>query len=200
MADPSRLSLVLERIPEDVHEPDFVAEAPLVSFDAYAVGQRVFGWVRLDADRITDLLNEHRELHLVNVLVESLADGTTITADEAIVHREDLLAVRASGPRGSAARRQETRAHPVLVATGPYLVGGHLHAPADVDPLARIRGPEAMIPLTEAWISYPSGHDPARRRVGTIIVNRDRAERMEPVTEAALADAAPAGAAPAVRG
>ena len=108
------------------------------------------------------------------------------------MRREDLLAVRASGPRGSAARRQETRAHPVLVEAGPYLVGGHLHAPPDVDPLTRIRGPEAMIPLTEAWISYRSGRDPARRRVGTIIVNRDRAERMERVTEAALADAAPA--------
>jgi hypothetical protein len=188
MADPSRLSLVLERVSEDVHEPDFVADAPLVGFDAYAAGQRVFGWVRLDADRITDLLNAHRELHLVNVLVESLADGTTIGADEAIVHRDDLLAVRASGPRGSAARREETLAHAVLVTTGPYLIGGHLHAPPTVDALARIQGDQAMIPLTEAWISYRSGRDPAPRRVGTIIVNRDRADRMEPVGEDALVE------------
>jgi hypothetical protein len=192
MADPSRLCLVLERVSEDVHEPGYIGDAPLVGFDAFAAGQRLFGWVRLDADRLTDLLNEHRELHLVNVLVESLADGTTITADEAIVRREDLLAVRASGPRGSATRRQPTREHPVLVAVGPYLVGGHLHAPPDVEALERIRSPQVMIPLTDAWIAYRSGRDPVRQRVGTIIVNRDLADRIEPVTQDALAEAEPA--------
>ena len=85
MADPSRLCLVLERASEDVHEPGYIGDAPLVGFDAFATGQRLFGWVRLDADRLTDLLNDHRELQLVNVLVEDLANGETFTADEAIV-------------------------------------------------------------------------------------------------------------------
>lgn len=191
MAEPSRLCLVLERVSEDVHEPGYIADAPLVGFDAFADGQRLFGWVRLDADRLTDLLNGHRELQLVNVLVEDLATGATITADEAIVRREDLLAVRASGPRGSAARRQATREHPVLATVGPYLVGGHLHAPQGAGALERIRGPQVMIPLTDAWISRRSGRDQLRQAVGTIIVNRDRADRIELVTEEALAEAGP---------
>jgi len=197
MAEPSRLCLVLERASEDVHEPGFVADGPLVDFDAFASGHRVFGWVRLDADRLTDLLNAHEELHLLNVLVENLGNGTTVTADEAIVHRGELVAVRGSGPRGNATRRQPTQPHSVLVESGPYLIGGHLHAAPGLDPTQRIRGPETMIPLTDAWISYRSGREPRRQLVDTIIVNRELATRIEAVTEDELAEAEPAAGAPA---
>jgi len=183
MAEPSRFCLVLERASEDVHEPEFVADLPLVSFDAFVAGHRVFGWVRLDADRLTDLLNDHEELVLVNVMVEHLADGATVSADEAVVRRADLIAVRASGPRGEASRREDTRPHPVIVESGPYRIGGHVHAAPGVGPARRIRGREPMIPLTEAWIEYRSGDELRRRRVGTIIVNRDLAARIDPVAE-----------------
>jgi hypothetical protein len=183
MAEPSRFCLVLERASEDVHEPEFVADLPLVSFDAFVAGHRVFGWVRLDADRLTDLLNDHEELVLVNVMVEHLADGATVSADEAVVRRADLIAVRASGPRGEASRREDTRLHPVIVESGPYRIGGHVHAAPGVGPARRIRGREPMIPLTEAWIEYRSGDELRRRRVGTIIVNRDLAARIDPVAE-----------------
>jgi hypothetical protein len=186
MAEPSRFCLVLERVPEDVHEPDFVADQPLVSFDAFVAGHRVFGWVHLDADRLTDLLNDHEELLLVNVMVEHLADGATVSAEQAIVHRADLVAVRASGPRGEATRRADTQAHPVLVESGPYRIGGHVHAAPGIGPARRIRGREPMIPLTEAWIEYRSGDELRRRRLGTIIVNRDLAARMDPVAEVDL--------------
>ena len=186
MAEPSRFCLVLERASEDVHEPDFVTDLPLVSFDAFVAGHRVFGWVRLDADRLTDLLNDHEELLLVNVMIEHLADGTTVSAEEAVVRRADLVAVRASGPRGEASRRADTQAHPVLVESGPYRIGGHVHAAPGIGPARRIRGREPMIPLTEAWIEYRSGDELRRRRLGTIIVNRDLAARMDPVAEVDL--------------
>lgn len=195
MAEPSRFCLVLERASEDVHEPDFVADLPLVSFDAFVAGHRVFGWVRLDADRLTDLLNDHEELLLLNVMVEHLADGSTVSADQAIVHRVDLVAVRASGPRGEASRRADTRAHPVLVESGPYLIGGHVHAAPGVGPARRIRGSDPMIPLTEAWIEYRCGDEVRRRRLGTIIVNRDLATRIDPVVERDLEAAGQAAAA-----
>jgi len=198
MAEPRRFCLVLERASEDVHEPEFVTDLPLVSFDAFVAGHRVFGWVRLDADRLTDLLNDHEELLLVNVMVEHLADGTTVSADEAVVHRADLVAVRASGPRGEASRRADTQAHPVLVESGPYRIGGHVHAAPGIGAARRIRGREPMIPLTEAWIEYRSGEELRRRRLGTIIVNRDLAARMDPVAEVDLeAEGLPA---PAVAG
>jgi len=190
MTEPSRLRLVLERVPEEVHEPELVATQPLICFDAFAAGHRVFGWVHLDADRLTDMLNDHAELHLGNVLVEDLASGLTVTADEAIVHRDELVAVRASGPRGDPARRQPTVGHPLLVDAGPYLVGGYLHAPQGTDPLARVRAGEPMIPLTDAWIAFGSRDGVTRRRLGTVIVNRHLVTRFRAVTEAELEAAA----------
>lgn len=198
MAEPSRLCLVLERVSEEVYEPEFVAALPLLSFEAFMPGSRVFGWVRLDADRLTDMLNAHEELHLVNVMVEHLGDGATVTADEAIVRRGELIAVRASGPRGDASRREPTRMHPVVVESGPYLIGGHLHAAPGAEPMLRILGPEPMVPLTEAWIAYRPGAAPRRKRMGTIIVNRELATRIERVTEEELAQAEPAS--PAIAG
>jgi len=197
MVEPSRLCLVLERVSEEVHEPELVATLPLLGFEAFVPGSRVFGWVRLDADRLTDMLNAHEELLLVNILVENLDGGPTVTADEAIVHRGELVAVRGSGPRGNATRRQPTQPHSVLVESGPYLIGGHLHAAPGLDPTQRIRGPETMIPLTDAWISYRSGREPRRQLVDTIIVNRELATRIEAVTEDELAEAEPAAGAPA---
>jgi hypothetical protein len=191
MTEPSRLRLVLERVPEEVHEPELAAATPLICFDAFAVGHRVFGWVHLDADRLTDVLNEHVVLHLSNVLVESLGSGRTVAADEAIVHRDELIAVRASGPRGNADRREDTVTCALLVESGPYLIGGHLHAPPGADPLARVRGREPMIPLTEAWIAYRSGAETTRRRVGTIIVNRHLVSRFQAVSEEDLEAATP---------
>ena len=191
MSEPRRLSLVLERVPEEIHEPELADTQPLLSFDAYAAGYRVYGWLHLEADRLTDMLNAHGELLLANVLVEDLDEGTTVAADEAVVHRDELIAVRASGPRGSAERWQETAAHPTLVEAGPYLIGGHLHARPDANPLARVRGREPMIPLTEAWIAYRSGGATTRRRVGTIIVNRHLVTKFTAVTQEELEAAAP---------
>jgi hypothetical protein len=181
--DGATLSLVLERVADDIHEPEFVAYAPLVSFEAFLLEQRVFGWVRLDADRLTDLLNAHETVRLMNVLVEDLGSGHTVTADEAIVHRAEIVALVASGPRGDAARRQPTRAHPVVAVSGRYHIGGCVHAAPGMDPTQRLQEGGPMIPLTEAWLEYGSGAERRRQRFDTIIVNRELATRFEVVAE-----------------
>jgi len=188
MVEPSRLCLVLERVSEEVHEPELVATLPLLGFEAFVPGSRVFGWVRLDADRLTDMLNAHEELLLVNILVENLDGGPTVTADEAIVRRGELVAVRASGPRGDASRREPTHTHPVVIESGPYLIGGHLHAAPGADPMVRILGRELMVPLTSAWIAYRPGADLRREHMGTIIVNRELVTSIQRVTEQELAE------------
>ena len=71
-ASASRLCLVMHQVPEDVFEPEFVPEAPFVRFEAYAGDSRLFGWVRLDADRLSDLLNAHDELQLFHAEIESI--------------------------------------------------------------------------------------------------------------------------------
>ena len=53
-------------------------------------------------------------------------------------------------------------------------------------PMLRILGREPMVPLTAAWIAYRPGADVRREDVGTIIVNRELATRIERVTEREL--------------
>ena len=182
-SSPGRLYLILQPTPEEVFEPDSVADAPLVRFIAYGLQERVFGWVRLRADRLTDLLNAHEELHLAEVEIEDLEDGVTRASDKIIIHRRDLVAVHATGPRGDAALHHRTRTHPVAVQSGKYLIGGHLHADPGTDPLASVASRPAMIPLTDAWIEYWSGGERKYQSTGTIVVNREYADWIRVVTD-----------------
>jgi len=178
----SRLQLVLQRTAEEVFEPDAVSDAPLVRFVAYGKHRRVFGWVRLHADRLTDLLNAHDELHLVDVELESLSSGLRGTVDEVIMHRRDLVAVQASGPRGAEARRQLTRTHPIAIQSGNYLIGGYLHVRPGADPLESAQERPPMIPLTDALIEYWVRGKREHQSIGTIVVNRDLADWIRVVT------------------
>lgn len=177
--EPATLSLVLEPQAEDIHEPEFAAYAPLVRFEAFLAAQRLFGWVRLDADRLTDLLNDHDLVELANVLVEERRDGTAILADATVIPRTEIVAVVASGPRGDPTRRVETRAYPVRIEAGEYRVGGLLHAPVGVDPSDRFWNSQHMVPLTEAWLQYPWGEQSRRDARATVIVNRWAATSFE---------------------
>jgi len=194
---PGRLHLVLQPTSEEVFEPDAVSDAPLVRFMAYGLDQRVFGWVRLRADRLTDLLNAHEELHLVDVEIENLEDGITQSVGQIIIRRRELIAVHATAPRGDPARRERTRSHPVAVQLGNYLIGGHLHAEPGADPIASVDGRPPMLPLTEAWIEYWSGGERRHQASGTIIVNRDEADWIRVVTDEDLIDG---GLRPSARG
>jgi hypothetical protein len=178
-----RLYLILQPTPEEVFEPDSVADAPLVRFIAYGPEERVFGWVRLRADRLTDLLNAHEELHLAEVAIESLENGATQSVDQIVIHRRDLVAVHATGPRGDAALHHRTRTHPVAVQSGKYLIGGYLHADPGADPIESLAGRPAMIPLTDAWIEYWSGGRRRYQSSGTIVINRHYADWLRVVTD-----------------
>jgi hypothetical protein len=171
------LRLVLQHTAEDVFEPDAVGDVPLVRFVAFGHRHQIFGWVRLRADRLTDLLNAHPELHLADVEVEDFEGGIRRLAEETIViHRRKLVAVYATGPRGDSARRQDTQTHAIAVQSGNYLIGGHLHADPGVDPITSLDGRPTMVPLTDAWIEYWSGGERRHRSTGTIIFNREEAD------------------------
>ena len=69
-----RLRLVLHREPEPLAlsartapSPTESALGPPVEFIAYAEDCLLSGYVRLGADRLTDLLDQHEELQLVDV-------------------------------------------------------------------------------------------------------------------------------------
>jgi len=185
-SSPSRLHLVLQPTFEEVYEPDFLSELPLIRFVAYERQHRVFGWVRLEADRLTDLLNGCEELHLEDVEIAGHEDGTTRSLEQFVIGRRALIAVHASGPPGDETLRQPTRLVPVALQCGQYLVGGHLHVLSGEDPLASAQQRPPMIPLTEAWIEYWTSDERRHRSTGTIIVNRDQADWMRQVTEREL--------------
>jgi hypothetical protein len=185
---PERLSLLLQRTPEEVFEPDAVTEAPLVRFVAYTRRQRVFGWVHLDAHRLTDLLNVHDELYLDDAQIDDLERGGSRPTPELLISVGDLVAVHASGPRGSEALRRRTHARPIAVQCGMYLVGGHLHVAPGEDPITAFAARPPMVPLTDAWIEYWSGGQRRINATGVIIVNRRQADRVRVVTDDDLAD------------
>jgi hypothetical protein len=185
---PGRLHFILQRNREDVFEPDYLAEVPHVRFVAYGRHAQVSGWVRLVEDRLTDLLNAHEELLLTDAEIERIDDGATRSSGEVLIHRSELVAVHASGPRGDEARRRPTRTHPVAMQAGSYLIGGYLHVPLGGDPIASLADRPMMIPLTDAWIESRSRGEHVRQSGGTLIVNRGQADWMRIVADNEVRD------------
>jgi hypothetical protein len=178
-----RPTLDLEGLPEAPYEPESVVDPPLVGFDAFSIDQRIFGWVRLSADRLTDLLNAHQEIALDNAQVEQLTHSGIAWIDHLVVNRDQLIAVRAGGPHGDAAKRLRLRRHPLAVRAGSYRMGGYLHARPGVAPLAEIRDRPTIVPLSSAWIEYWMDGRRISQWVGTILFNRNRADSIEVVGE-----------------
>lgn len=172
-----RLSLIFDRGADDpdltgVVHPGAAVLHPLVDFVAYAEDCTLSGRIRLRSDRLTDMLNDHEELQLVDVLVQSLADREAVEVREVVVPRDELLSVHATGPRGDQARRTRTRQTHVAITAGPYQVSGYLHTAPFLDALAALHRRGPMVPLTDAVIDYAVGGEWQRHRIGTLIVNR----------------------------
>lgn len=162
---------------------DVVRSAQHVEFVAYGEDCLLSGIVRLASDRLTDMLNEHDEYLLVDVLVESLAGERAVEVSEVLVQRDELYLVHAAGPRGNQDRRHRTRSHPVAIQMGPYHVRGYLHALPGTDPVQAMRRRQAMVPLTDAWIEFPMAAGRERRRVGTVVVNREQVDWVVPAID-----------------
>jgi hypothetical protein len=121
----------------------------------------------------------------MNVQLERLSDGRVEWLERMDLDRDSLLAVRAGGPRGDPARRRHARLHPLVVQSGPYLIGGYLHARAGVGPVDD-REPAAdgslVHGLARDWVAGRRH----RQWAGTIIFNRRLVEALELVGEADL--------------
>jgi hypothetical protein len=172
-----RLSLIFDRGADGsdktgASHPGAAVLHPLVDFVAYAEDCTLSGRIRLRSDRLTDMLNDHEELQLVDVLVQSLADREAVEVREVVVPRDELLLVHATGPRGDQSRRTRTRPTHVAITATPYLVRGFLHAAPFLDALSALQRRGPMVPLTDAVIDYAIGGEWQRQRVGSLIVNR----------------------------
>ena len=80
--------------------------------------------VTMFGDRLTDFLNGQERFHIHKVIFESLDDGHLVAEDSVSITRDDLLAVIASGPRGSEQQRVELAETRMQLSIGPYLILG----------------------------------------------------------------------------
>ncbi|HET7167831.1 MAG TPA: hypothetical protein VFI69_01390 [Candidatus Limnocylindrales bacterium] len=146
---------------------------PAVDFVAYAEDCILSGRVRLAAERLTDMLDDHDEILMHDVLAEPLDGSGAVEVSELLVRRDEIVFAHGTGPRGSVARRRRTRQHPLAIGLGRFDVHGYVHALPGSDPLTAIRRRRSMVPLTDAWIEYQVGTERQRRRVGAVLLNRD---------------------------
>jgi len=159
--------------------PTAAAGPPLGEFVAYAADCRIFGQLSQAPGRLSDLLNDHDEYELVDVHLESLADGHVLSTPVVLAARDELIAVHASGPAGPRSKRTNTRAWPIIVRSEPYLIRGYLHVLPGADPIASFRHRKPMVPLTDAWIEYMLAGQPQRLFLGTVVVNRELADSFQ---------------------
>lgn len=173
-------------------EPPVAADpAREIELWGYSEDCRLYGFLQLRAERLSDELNNAERLQLTSVLVVALDGSRAMEFKQLEVQRDELVAVRAAAPRGNAGRRLRTRPAPVAMRAGPFLIHGYVHIPPGSDPLMQFRRRKRMVPLTEGWIEYTANGQPHRARVGTIIVNRDFVEWIDHAKDAEVRAALP---------
>ena len=143
---------------------------------AFAEDSVLSGRIRLDGERVSDLLNDTDEFSVTDALVEDLVDGHAIAIRELLLMRDEVFVVDAAGPRGNAARRRRTCQHPVIAKAGPYEVFGYVHTLPGSDPIASLRLRKSMVAMTDAVIGYTVGSEPHLRRANVVMLNQDRAD------------------------
>jgi hypothetical protein len=182
-----RLRLAIDRDDErqaTIEEsPPSIVVGPFVDFVAYADDCTLSGQIRLGGERLTDLLNGHDEWQLIDVMAESFDGRELVESKEVAIPRDEIVVVHATGPRGSNERRHRTNLHPVIVQAGRLRIRGFMHARPGLDPLVVIARGTPMVPMTDASIEYEHHGLRERRRVGTVVVNRDRIDVIDRVAD-----------------
>lgn len=182
---------MIDRLPRRLHlgrssQPETPApagETPAeVAFVAYGEDCILSGRAVLDADRLSDMLNDHDEYLVSGLVIERFDEIAPFELDDEIaVPRDEIFLVHASGPRGDASRRHRTMPQRLALKMGPYKVRGFFHALPGADPVVALRRRKAMVPLTDARIEYTI-HDQRREvMVDTVIVNREQIDWVEAV-------------------
>jgi hypothetical protein len=155
-----------------------------IQFVGFAADCTITGQMTMFGERLTDFLNGQERYLVHHVECESLEDGHQAAIDSVSVERNDLLAVVATGPRGSEKQRVVLQSSRLHVSVGPYLILGRLHSKTG-DAVNDVLKREPMIPLTDATIAYEVAGAIVARDIPTIIVNRLLIEWISPTTDAA---------------
>lgn len=159
-----------------------------IEFMGYTADCLISGQFELTAPRLTDMLNDEPTIHLTNVVLEGLVDARRITVPTYTLHRDEIYAVKVTGPRGSKALRIVTVPHRVQAQIGPYNVLGRLNAAPGDAPMRSLESRGCMLPLTDATIAYVVGGILEVRDASTVIINRDLASWVRAADPDAEAD------------
>src|SRR5258708_6988809 len=117
-----------------------------IEFVGFAADCTISGKMTMFGDRLTDFLNGQERYLVHHVECESLEDGHQAAIDSVSVERDDLLAVVATGPRGSEKQRVSLQTNRLHISAGPYLIPGRLHTKPRTDPVTAPLKPAPMIP------------------------------------------------------
>jgi len=155
-----------------------------INFTGYTADCLISGRLELLAPRLTEMLNVESAIHLTDVVLEGLEDARRISVPTYSLHRDELYAVRVSGPRGSRALRIVTVPHRIQAQIGPYNVLGRLNAAPGSAPEEHMGSRGVMWPLTDATIAYVVGGILEVRDASTAIINRDLASWVRATSDA----------------
>jgi hypothetical protein len=156
-----------------------------IDFRAYADDYTVGGATVLQGDRLSDFLDGVDELELEHVIVRALEDGREHDLPTAMIQREELCIVAATGPRGRADRRLRTRAYPMRAEIGPYAVAGYFHALPTTDPFAVVRH-RRIVALRPVRLAFDVAGDRIEETHDTLLLMRDKIDALEPASDEAV--------------
>ena len=145
----------------------------LIDFMGYSADCLLRGKVELTAPSLTEMLNDAPVIHLTNVILEDLADARRITAETYPLHRDELYAVKLTGPAGSKNLPAGTVPRRLQAQIGPYNVLGRLNTAPGAPPLIALPARGSMLPLADATIAYVVGGILEVRDAPRILINRD---------------------------
>ncbi len=156
-----------------------------IDFVGFAEDCTITGKMTMFGDRLTDFLNGQERYRVHHLECESLEDGHLVATDSLSLERGDLLAVMATGPRGSEKQRVSLQTNRLHVSIGPYMILGRIHTKPGADAVTSVLQREPMIPLTDATVAYELAGAIIARDLPTIIVNRLLIDWISPTTDAA---------------
>jgi hypothetical protein len=160
------------------------SRATSVEFIAYTPSALLNATFELLDNRLSDALNAGERFYLHDVTRTTLDSMATQRFSDLGVARRDLVAVQATGPRGDPRRRFRGSRHAVSLTIGSYTVRGLVHSAPGAHPTLGMYHRQAMVPLTDAEISYELLGRPIVLTADALIVNRDAVSSIEAQSDA----------------
>jgi hypothetical protein len=151
---------------------------------------RVTGEVELSDGRLSDQVNELQLLTFHDATLVAIEDGREIAAGDIEVERREIYVVEVQGRRGDPERRLRTIPERVRLDLGPFAVTGYIHRSPAAQPHAAVAGWARFVPVTGAVIEI-LGRTESPPQQDTVLVNRERIKRTDPLPEITVYESEP---------